>query len=290
MALALAGCGGSFAANPVDAGGGLNREENGDSSIAAAVIPPGWTVLVLGAWSLEAGSTGYRCRRVLVGEDIWVSRFRVLAPTGTHHAIASLSEVAAPLGDFDCSTGNLDPKILYAAGATTPDLELPAGVSVHLEKGQAIDLNLHVIDALNDPLSGNSGVLVQVLPEAEVRSEARIVLAGPTSFTVPANTASYTVAGDQAVTADLQLFGLWPHMHRRGSYSKVMWTHAGATTTLYDSLYTFDEQRTYAAPATTLHAGDQLHVECTYINLTAIPAPFGAGAGDEMCYLGLAGY
>ena len=43
----------------------------------------GWTKLVSRSWSLTPNTEGYRCRRVQVPSDMWISAFRTLAQDAT---------------------------------------------------------------------------------------------------------------------------------------------------------------------------------------------------------------
>jgi hypothetical protein len=160
--LVLAACGGGSPHGAGDAGGS-------DSGVDAS--DPGWTPLISRSWVLAPGLQTYKCRRIQVPTEMWVSGFRAMSPTGTHHEVLTISSSATPLGDYDCSAGNLDLKMLYAAGVNTDDLVFPAGMAVHLTAGSYINLNLHLFNTTDNELDQKSGVLVQTVDAAQVSHE-----------------------------------------------------------------------------------------------------------------------
>src|SRR5206468_3355320 len=46
---------------------------------------PGWAPLVMRSWTLPSNSEAYRCTRIQIPTDMWVSGFRAISPPGTHH-------------------------------------------------------------------------------------------------------------------------------------------------------------------------------------------------------------
>lgn len=280
--LLVAGCAGNVATETQSAIPDAGTMDSG--------IPAGYSPLVLLPFELPAGTDGYRCRRVELDSDLHINGFRSISPRGTHHVIATVSEPGAPVGDVDCTTGNVEPRVLHATGTSGGDMDFPAGTALHLRRGQRVLLSLHVVNATNDPLVATAGVVVRTLAPADVTTEAEMIFVGRTGYTVPAATDSFAVTGDCAVGADFRVFAGWPHMHRRGAWQKVTLTHQGATTDLFESLYTFDEQRAYALPDMAIHAGDAVRIECVYANLNAAPVSSGDGAGDEMCLFGMYRY
>src|ERR1041384_305984 len=95
----------------------------GPDAIIDADIPAGWTPLIARSWTLPPGATNtYRCTRIRVANEMWISGFRALAPLGTHHTVMTISTNSTQTGDYDCSPGSLDTQMLYASGVGTDDL------------------------------------------------------------------------------------------------------------------------------------------------------------------------
>jgi hypothetical protein len=226
----------------------------------------------------------------VITKDLWITGFRALTPAGTHHAVVSIANAAAPEGDYDCERGNLDPRVLYAAGANAEDFALPAGIALHLTPGQTINLGLHVINASNAARAGDSGVLVTLADPSQVAHEAEVVLAGRRTFSVPARATEYVVTGSCNIDHDYSVIATLPIMHRLGAYQRSTVTQAGTAASLYDGLFTFGEERVHAMAPLAVHAGDRVDVSCTFNNLTNLPAASGSEAGDELCFTSMLRY
>jgi hypothetical protein len=196
------GCGGG-------AGGGPDATHGGDDGPS----PDGgdhWVELAGRDWQIAAGtSDNYKCRKIQVTQEMWIAGFRSLSPQGTHHEIVTISSDASNLGDYDCSAANLDVKMLFAAGIHTNDMLFPTGVAMHIVPGQYINLNLHLFDATDQPLSGHSGVLVETVDAAAVIHEADMAFAGTYAIgTIPSDSpAVHKVFGGCTVPYDWHVFG-----------------------------------------------------------------------------------
>jgi hypothetical protein len=75
-------------------------------------------------------------------------------------------------------------------------------------------------------------------------------------------------------------------MHRLGVHQMTRAVPAaGSPTTLVDKDYSFDDQVfTMLTTPVTLHADDQVEVNCTYENPGATTVSFGPSSRDEMCF------
>jgi len=254
--------------------------------------PPGWTPLISRDWSIHAGDTDtYRCVRIQVPSDMWVSGFHAVSPTGTHHMVLTTSSTASPLGDYNCSAGSLDYEMLYAAGIATDDLVFPDGVAIHLTAGMYINLNLHLYDATDNDLAGTSGVMVKTIDAADVTHPADMVFSGTMQIGIPSDGEDHDVTGGCSAPQDWHLFALWPHMHKTAVHQK--WTYqpsGGSLTTLLDTDYMFTEQKNYPIAETVVPAGSTITTTCTYNNTTGHPVSFGESSDDEMCFTGMYKY
>jgi hypothetical protein len=202
------------------------------------------------------------------------------------------SRTAGPDGDYNCNVGELGLVMLYASGVGTSPLDFPSGVGVKIAAGTQIHLNLHLFNATDAPLTGDSAILVKAQPTPPAML-AEMVFAGKFLFQIPASTMNYAVVGGCTVPADgdYTLFAVWPHMHQLATRSKVELIRAVASTVLHDGSYSFAEQNYYLkSPEVAVAAGDQLRVTCTYDNPTSQPVRFGESSNEEMCFSGLYRY
>lgn len=293
LTLALvSACSDSGGGGGVDAPGG-GPDGGGDVD---AAIPAGYTRLIGRTWTLPGGQPDtYKCVRVTMTQDVYITGFRAQAPQGTHHTVLSIAtngRTQGPDGEYDCAVGTLGLKMLFASGVGTADYDLPAGVAVKVAAGEQVHLNLHLYNTSDQPISGDSGILVKTVPTAPANL-AEFVFAGKFLFQVPANPAPYTVTGGCTIAAgrNYQLFALWPHMHQIATHQKVSVIRGGTPTVLHDGAFSFGEQDFFPqTPEVNLVGGDQIRVECTYENTTGAAVPFGDSSDSEMCFAGLYRY
>jgi len=293
LAILASACGG---------GGGGTGDDDDDVSVDAASVdaplPAGYQPLIGRTWSLAPGQTDtYKCIRITMTEDVYITGFKSVSPNGSHHAVLSIANTSStmgPDGEYDCGVGTLGLKMLYASGVTTADYDLPAGVGVKISAGEQIHLNLHLYNASDEPISGESIVLVKKVPTAPPML-AEMVFAGKFLFSLRGDRPNIeqVVTGGCTVPAgrDYQLFALWPHMHKAAVHQKVTITQNGSPSVLHDLPFSFGEQNFFEqTPQFHLVGGDQVKVECTYVNNTGRTITFGDSSDAEMCFAGLYRY
>jgi hypothetical protein len=245
-----------------------------------------WAPLAEGVWSLQPGKEDAAwCTTIVVPEETYVTAIRPIASPGTHHIGLT---IAGEADGEDCTKGQFGPRTLYAVGPGAGALRMPAGVAMHLAARQALHLNLHVYNATSSPLEGTSGIeVVRAKPDG-VRHEAGIVLAGPTSVTLPPAKRT-TVASTCTVVSDQTVVALIPLMHKLGVQFKTTVTQKGAPLVLFDGPFRYDEQSQVPLAPLALVAGDVINTECTYENTQYHPVIPGH-PGDEICFSALLRY
>jgi hypothetical protein len=146
-----------------------------DNGVAGAPAeePEAWTLLIEGEWQLPAGSEGYRCVRQTLQQDIHIAGLRALSPQGTHHTVLGVGPSTGPDGISDCNAGELGQRMVFGSGVGTDSYELPDGVALRLRAGEQLLLNLHLFNATQAPISGNSGTFILSLAASEVEHVAR---------------------------------------------------------------------------------------------------------------------
>jgi hypothetical protein len=272
VAALLAGCGGGDAPSSPD----------------APAIPDGYTRLIGRTWTLGPGDLDtYRCVRFTVPEDTYVTNIIAQAPLGTHHTLLTFADNAATRGEDgeqNCGVATSGMVMLYASGVGTDPLDLPEGVGVKIAAGQQIHLNLHLFNATDGELSGETAILVKAQP-APPPMLAEMVFAGRFQFFIPADPGPFSVTGGCTSSRDFELFALWPHQHQIGTHQKV--TIGG--TTLLDTPFSFEEQQYYLV-SHRVRQGDRIEVTCTWENDTGRAVTFGESSEDEMCFSGMYRY
>ncbi len=292
FALAVVGCGGG---NP--SGGDDDGTPPVDSSVTpdSPPVPPGFTRLIGRTWTLQAGQQDvYRCVRVTVPQDMYITNIMAQAPLGTHHTVLSIAsgQAAGPDGEQDCSVSTLGLGMLYASGVGTSPLDFPAGVGIKVTAGTQIHLNLHLYNGSDQALTGDSAILVkaQSTPPPML---AEMVFAGKLTFSIPtsATPQDYVVQGGCTVNTPYKLFAVWPHMHQLAKHQRVELIRGGTTTVLHDLSYQFEEQKYYLkTPEVQVQANDRINVKCTFYNDTGRVVTAGDSSDQEMSFSGLYRY
>jgi hypothetical protein len=271
----LAGCGG-----------------DGDSSPDNTAEPGKWGTLIAREWSVPPGSADiYRCTRIAVKQDMWISGIRSISPLGTHHTVVTISDTAWPLGDYDCGVGSLDLQMIYSSGVGTDELELPPGVGMLVRAGQFINLNLHLFNATDQTISGRSGIEVKAIAADDVVHEADMTFAGSRIIEIPSDGVPHDVLGGCIAPTDWNVVTLWPHMHRFATHQKFVVTPVGGPPqTVLDDAFVFNEQRNYRTPTLRIAKGTRIDVTCTYVNTSGVTVRFGDSSNEEMCFTGMYKY
>ena len=274
----LAGCGKEAAMSGDD--------QPGDADVADA--PPGYAPLITASWDLPVGANMYKCVRVTITEDMYITNVQTQAAAGTHHAVLALVDetTAGPDGIRDCDAGTIGKIMIYAASVGTSPFDFPAGVGIKVAAGQQIHMNLHLLNISDAPLAGSTTILAksQTTPPQTL---AEMVLAGPLDITIPSDGQPHSVTGECTATSPFTLFALWPHMHTFATHQKVELV-GNETNVLHDKAFQFEEQTYYSLhPMRNVVAGERIRVTCTYFNNSGSVVKYGDGRGSEMCFSGL---
>jgi hypothetical protein len=270
----------------------------GSGAMPAAMMPPAlagvsdWQPLLEGMWELPAGEERYVCVRKTLTEDVYIKEFQPIAPLGTHHTLLSVNEQPSGAdGVAVCgSSANGHVTLLgsgvgenYSAGP------LPDGVAYKVAKGSQLNLNLHLFNVSDKPLTGLSGTRVRTTTADRVEDFAETILAGPIQLSIPAGKS--TTKGQCTIKSNTTVVAVAPHMHQLGVHLKAVVNRAGGEPVmLIDEAYDFEDQRQKATGQLALEMGDVVSVECTYQNDTGRTVAFGESSLDEMCFIGLYRY
>ena len=250
----------------------------------------GWRTLITGDWSMPAGMEGYVCARLTINEDLYVDGFDAIKPLGTHHTLLTMGAPNAADGVAPCSAADNGPLSVFGSGVGTALLQFPSGVGLKIASGSQLILNLHLLNAGTDEITGTSGTRIHTVPESEVTNLAEGILAGTISLNLPPGQTTTSI-GHCTMSSDVTLFAVAPHMHKLGIYEKVVAELASAPeVVLHDAPYDFNEQSYTLIPPVALAKGDRVRVECTHDNTTDKTVTFGQSTYDEMCFAGIYRY
>jgi hypothetical protein len=248
-----------------------------------------WVPLIGRSWTMPAGSEAYRCRRIQLQSDMYITGFRPVSTSTVFTMTVSVSSTSTPLGDYNCSPNNIDQRVIYESGLGANDLEFPLGVGVHLHAGDYVNVNLSLDNEGTKAADGFAGVLVRTGSAASVINNAGLVLAGTFSISIPNDGMPHTANGGCPWHSENQVVALWPHLHARGTHVSMLIAPAASTPqTVIDAPYAIDHQPIIPA-ALALHPGDNVGVTCTYVNNTQTnPLVFGdSPQASEQCFVGM---
>ncbi len=217
------------------------------------------------------GSEEYREYETTMPTGGFVVRFDPSVPADDvllHHLILMRGEpIEAPDGRPMFPT-------VFASGRGTGSLEMPDGVGLRIDEGEPLRLGLHLVNATDAEIAFVLGVEMQVV--GEVEEEADVVTIGPAQLEIPPDSEEHAVGSACPAGGDRTFFAAYPHMHGLGTSIEI--SVGGEGVAAVDP-WDFGDQPLLQFDA----GGDDVGVECTYVNPGPDPVRFGHSSGDEMC-------
>jgi hypothetical protein len=282
------------------AGPGGGDDDTGDddgSGAADAGSPPvsGEVAFVLESFDVPAGSERQVCKVVnipagaaldivvmestMAGTSHHFNAYKVL--DGTQFTPAAGAE--AQVHDCEPASGQLDGSAAYIYGSSSPEksLSLPAGVAFHLEGGQRLMLEQHVINTGDAAIQGGVTFTLVEAQGAPIAHHADIGWYGNWTFYLQAGERSFTTSC--ATPYAIEVFGLASHTHALGKKFTISRVSGGQRDKLYESTdWAHPKYQTYE-PTESFAAGDALEWTCTWNNTTGGTVFPGKDSTDEMC-------
>ncbi len=193
----------------------------------------------------------------------------------------------------DCAPADeqLSGDAAYIFGSATPErtFETPLNVAFHLEPGQRLILEQHVINFTTEPVEGGVTVdLFPAAPEATIEHHADIIWFANWGFLLPPGETSDTASC--SVPYDVEVFGLMSHFHELGTNFTIDTVTGGQMTEVYqDDDWAHPTYQEFSPPLS-LKAGDSLRWTCTWNNTRGTTVGPGQNSTDEMCITFAAAY
>lgn len=271
-------------------GDGSGAADAGDSQGApdAGDVLGDFASLISGDWEVPAGEEVYKCVRLTLEEDAYITGFRSIGPLGTHHTVLTSGSPTGPDGISDCSAGTNHTQMVFGSGVGDIEYHFPEGVGVKIAAGQQLLLNLHLFNLSDQPITGTSGTDAVFVSAADVDIEAESVLMGKVQLDIEPGVS--TEVGQCTMERDVTLLTVAPHMHQLGTHMMVEAVRGGQTEVLLDEPYDFFDQKLYLTGGTAMSEGDRIRVSCTYDNTTGSTVNFGDSSTEEMCFAGMYRY
>ena len=280
-----------FASLSARASGGLDDFASTNCSMVKVTgrAAPGWTTLISRRVSVPPGTEAFRCRTIQIPNDLYITAIRSPDSVVDFERTVTISDTGTgPVGDFNCSAGQLGTEMIYAAGIGTDDLHLPPGVALHVRAGQFLILNALVWNRGTSPVTDAlEAIEVQTTDATAVTTEAEMTYAGTYSISIPNDASFHTAIGGCTAPVDYTVLALWPHMHNIGTHVGMVITHTTPVTVLDEDFDVSNQDVHFVTYP--VHKGDQIQVTCAYNNPTTgvNPVAYGDAVGSEHCYVGM---
>jgi hypothetical protein len=285
VALVLPGCGG----DDDGSGDGAGRQDGGGNDRAdAGPDEDGFSNLLTVNWSLPPPDgpdpDEYWCARKTLTEDLIITGYRNLSPAGTHHLVLSAESSSQPDNPgYPCNVLSNHSTLLFASGVGTDEFLFPEGVGIRVPAGQQLQLNVHLFNASEKPISGTSGVTGRKVDSVAV--EAEFTFAGTFDIDIPQGAEDHPESGGCSIEQDATILNWWPHMHQLGTHMKIDVNGD----VVHDEPFYFAEQKNYPA-SLNVTSGDTITVTCTYDGHPDREVGWGDGSNEEMCFAGFYRY
>jgi hypothetical protein len=176
----------------------------------------------------------------------------------------------------------------------------PQPTGIHLDAGTQIVMQIHYnLLTTKHVMDRTKADLFYAKTPVPLLSRAAINAVANTTFLVPAGTKSQTVKADLPIDkGNFDLWGVLPHMHVHGVAINVNVVHPDGTSTCAVDIPGWNfhwQQFYYYRQPIKVHAGDKVHLECTYDNspqkqpiINNVQQPpqalhWGEKTTDEMC-------
>jgi hypothetical protein len=229
-------------------------------------------------------SETHNCFRVNVPEDIFVSKISTGTAVGVHHQILAVANDAQPEGLTECGLVLAETDSwMFLASSKPGEFAMPEGVAYPITGGTQLILQMHLYNAGDDTLDPTVSIALEGVDEAMVTQKAQLVAAGSLNIDLPPNQQTL-VTGTCTLAADVQVFGILPHMHFNGTDFKAYIDNAGTQTVLFDDKFYGETQPFQRLDPTPMTKGSSLNIECDYFNATSSKVVYGQSAEQEMCY------
>ena len=252
-----------------------------------------------GPYEVPSGIEDTKCmiRRVNNDRSIHVGQIHnVLGDVSHHYIVYRIAEGEESTEPFDCQpfADVLNPENgapLMVTQKAEETLTLPDGVGFTFEPNQLVRLELHFLNATQEPQTVEVTSTFTTVSDAEFTDEADFLFIGnPDINLAPGQSVTlgpHFLPLPEDVTG-AKIFGITGHTHQLGTNVEVAYQDgpSGTPIMLYDiEDYDWEEPPTVMlTPPTEVAAGGGFNFSCSWTNTTQSQVTFGEGVSEEMCF------
>ncbi|MCO4746801.1 MAG: hypothetical protein KC912_18540 [Proteobacteria bacterium] len=260
--------------------------------------------------SAEHADDDYRCFLLdpELDTDQFITQFEVEPgdPEMVHHVIlwsledenaqTQAEDLAGAAGSYTCfgasGVNNSNPLATWAPGSGV--VSYPEGTGVKIDANRKLIMQVHYHLLPEESRSDRTKVHLKL--EEDVDQEAIVWLLADGRLSVPAGQQEAEFSfqfrlSDLNVPFDVDLWGVLPHMHQRGTSIRMTRTPAGGTQECLVDVPVWDfewQQQYFYEEPIEIGNDDLMQVTCTFDTLDdTAPVSWGDGTEDEMCLVGV---
>jgi hypothetical protein len=239
-------------------------------------------------YTLAAQAEKYYCYTVDLDRDVAIDEVIVHNGTRTHHVAIFSTLAPEPAGFSECPSLIKQTWVpLYGGGQGTPGIKLPQGAAFKFPKGQQMLMQLHLVNASPTAVTERTSAdLIYAAGDPSTLTPAGIFAVGNSSFELAVGATNVPVVGKCAAPKPLDVFALFPHMHRLG---KSISLEHGASEATAKKIFSVDPWSFGDQPMTEqvlkVQKGDFLRATCVYDNTDGVKITYGESTFNEMCFM-----
>lgn len=239
-------------------------------------------------YRLQPGEEKYFCytTNLPADRDIAITRLTPKYGPGTHHILFAQALAPEPPGFSECPVLTKQTWVpLYGGGKDSGPLELPPQVAFKpFNRGQQVIMQLHLQNSGDAPITGTTSIRTDYVESTPEIMQAGIFGLDNRHLVIPAHTLAATNEMSCVLNADIDVFAVLGHMHKRGVRIELSRGATVGAEMLFQESWDFDAQ-----PITSfeleLKKGDQMFTRCTHRNEGDTPIVYGESSDTEMCIL-----
>ena len=260
----------------------------GDDGPLMPAAPDGGQQLATQTFTLQPGEEKYWCYQFYSPpSSVGITRVEQISAPGIHHfALFQAFGRNEPDEPHECNTLIKQTWMpIWVSGTGSHELDLPAGTGFIIAPETQYIVQLHLQNSGDEPMVIRGGVNLSYQHDTSALTPAGMYALGNYQVNIPAQTTGYTLPVNCAPGRDMNVFGVFPHMHKLGSKIVLQRTPTGGTQEMFYKVdpwvfgdAPFDKLERHVAPT------DTFDLTCTFNNPTTSPVGFGESSDDEMCF------
>jgi hypothetical protein len=250
--------------------------------------PAGGQQLATDSYKLAPGQEKYMCYQFYSpNESVAITKVESISMPGVHHVVLFQS-----FGTNEPDPPHECPELvktswmpIWASGTGSKDMTLPDGTGFVIKPHTQYVIQLHMVNATDNDLDLRIGINLSYDHHPDSVTPAGLYALGTFNLTIPPKTSDYQYPIDCMPNKTMNVFTVFPHMHKIGTMLEVTKASAASAPTPFYKVdpWVFGNQPMDPL-VTTIQPGDTLHAVCHYNNPTDSPVVYGESTQNEMCF------